>query len=248
MKEQGIREKFAIITGSTKGIGKEIGCILLEKGYSVIFNYANDTKTADKLDYELQKDYKGKFYIIQQRLESENDVEAFFSLCCAITKSIDILVLNAACTDRTSWEKTTWKQWQKVMDVNLNAPAAIVRKFHNNIEPMGNIVFIGAIMGIHMHATSISYSVSKAGIHGLTKALVKEYCEKKIRVNAVLPGFVDTLWQKDKPAEQKERICRKVSLHRFATAREIAEIVWCVINSSYINGSLIEADGGYCYE
>ena len=64
MKEQGIREKFAIITGSTKGIGKEIGCILLEKGYSVIFNYANDTKTADKLDYELQKDYKGKFYII----------------------------------------------------------------------------------------------------------------------------------------------------------------------------------------
>ncbi|MBD5537234.1 MAG: SDR family oxidoreductase [Lachnospiraceae bacterium] len=243
-----MKERFAIVTGSTKGIGKEIGCLLLSKGFSVIFNYAEDEEAASQLEGELKKEYEGRFYIIHQRLETEADIESFYDSCVEITKTVEILVLNAACTDRTSWKEMTWAQWERVMNVNLNAPAAIVRKFDNHIEQMGNIVFIGAILGIYAHAVSIPYSVSKAGVHGLTKALVKEYCERGIRVNAVIPGFVETPWQKDKAADHRERICQKISLHRFATTVEIAEIVWNVIDSSYINGALIEADGGYCYK
>lgn len=243
-----MEERFAIVTGSTKGIGKAIGCLLLKNDFHVIFNYANDTEAAKQLDNELSNNYKGRFHIVHQRLESESDVEIFCNECRSIAKYVEILILNAGCTDRTSWSEMTWKQWQRVMDVNLNAPAAIVRNFDANIVSRGNIIFIGAIMGVYAHAISIPYTVSKAGIHGLTKALVKEYCEREIRVNAVLPGFVETPWQHDKPIEQRERICKKISLHRFATVEEIAEAVWWVINSAYINGTLIEVDGGYCYE
>ncbi len=243
-----MEEKFAIVTGSTKGIGKEIGCLLLSKGFSVIFNYSNDVQAAEKLESQLCEKYKGKFYIIHQRLENESDVDAFWKACCNITKTVNVLVLNAGCTDYTAWEKMTWAQWKKVMDVNLNAPAEIVRKFNFNIEQKGNIIFIGSVLGVYAHASSIPYSVSKTAVHGLAKALVKEYCERQIRVNAIAPGFTETPWQKEKPMEQRERICQKISLHRFAEAKEIAEIVWGVINSTYINGALIEADGGYCYK
>lgn len=242
-----MKEKFAVVTGSTKGIGKAIGCLLLRNGFHVIFNYASDTEAAGLLQEELQSGYQGRFDMIHQKLETQEDVETFCKECRKIATHFDVLVLNAACTDRTAWKETTWKQWQRVMDVNLNAPAAIIRNFDADIIPGGNIVFIGAIMGMYTHAASISYSVSKAAVHGLAKALVKEYCEREIRVNAVLPGFVETPWQDNKPADQRERICKKISLHRFATAEEIAEIVWGVINMSYINGALIEADGGYCY-
>lgn len=242
-----MKEKFAVVTGSTKGIGKAIGCLLLKNGFHVIFNYANDIEAAGLLQEELQSGCQGRFDMIHQKLETQEDVEAFCKECRKIAPHFDVLVLNAACTDRTAWKETTWKQWQRVMDVNLNAPAAIIRNLDADIVPGGNIVFIGAIMGVYTHAASISYSVSKAAVHGLTKALVKEYCEREIRVNAVLPGFVETPWQDNKPADQRERICKKISLHRFATAEEIAEIVWGVINMLYINGALIEADGGYCY-
>ena len=241
-------EEFAIVTGSTKGIGKEIGCLLLKKGFSVIFNYSDDVQTAKELEAHLYKDYKERFYIIQQRLENANDIEEFWKACCAITKKIKVLVLNVVCTDYTTLEKMSWTQWKKVIDVNLNAPSEMVRRFNDCLEQKGNIVFIGSVLGIYPHASSIPYSVSKAAIHALAKALVKEYCEREIRVNAIAPGFTETAWQKDKPLEQRQRIYQKISLHRFASAKEIADIVWGVINSTYINGALIEADGGYCYK
>lgn len=240
--------KYGVVTGSTKGIGKEIGKALLKAGYRVIFNYARDEEGAALLQRELDV-FEGMVWILKQKLENKRDVEDFYESCKKITNSIDVLVLNAGCTDRTSWEELTWEQWGRVMDINLNVPAALVRRFTHNLRDNGNIVFVGAGMGKHAHAISVPYTVSKAGIHGLTKALVKEYCQRGIRVNAVLPGFVETPWQKDKPLEQRERICEKIALHRFAEPEEIAELVLGgIINASYVNGALIEADGGYCYK
>lgn len=249
MAEKNQREKkYAVITGSTKGIGKETGRLLLSEGFHVIFNYADDAGTASKLEKELSADYSGRFHIVHQKLETETDTEAFCAACLAVTESIDVLILNAGCTDRTPWERMTWKQWQRVMDVNLNAPSAVVRRLGSRMNRKGSIVFIGSVMGLHAHADSVPYSVSKAGVHSLAKALVKEYCEREIRVNAVMPGFVETSWQKDKSFERRAGICRKISLHRFAEPEEIAQTVLGVIQMSYINGALIEADGGYGYQ
>ena len=160
---------------------------------------------------------------------------------------IDLLVLNAGITDRTKWRELTWEKFQRVMNVNVNVPAEIIRRLDSTLNAGGNIIMISSAMSVYPHAVSVPYTVSKSAVNGLVKALVKEYCDRNIRVNAVLPGFVDTTWQKSKPADQRQRICDKTALHRFAEPEEIAQVITSIINLGYINGALIPVDGGYCY-
>lgn len=244
-----LEKKTAIVTGSTKGMGLAIAKSLLAHQYFVILNYAHDTDTAQAVEKSLSEQYQldKDFCIIQQNLETQEDIDTFYESCLKVKNNFDVIVLNAGCTNRTKWNELTWSDWAHVMDVNVNAPAALIRKFDKNINNNGNLIFISSAMSIWPHATSVPYTVSKSAVNGLTKSLVKEYCDRNVRVNAVLPGFVNTPWQKKKPAAQKQRICDKVALHRFAEPEEIAEIVMSILNSSYINGALIQADGGYCY-
>ena len=236
--------KTALVTGGTKGIGLAIVKKLLEEGYFVIATYASDKQMAS-LACSVLAEYSAQLLIIQQFLNSQNDALELFEKCKHY--NFNLLVLNAGCTDRTPWRELNWEQWTHVMNVNLNVPAEIIRKFDPLLSNDGNIIIISSDMSVYPHATSVPYTVSKADLNGLTLALVKEYCDRKIRINAILPGFVETSWQKDKSMEQRQRICDKVALHRFATPDEIAEVVISVVKSSYMNGSMIKVDGGYCY-
>jgi 3-oxoacyl-[acyl-carrier protein] reductase len=103
-------------------------------------------------------------------------------------------------------------------------------------------------MSQYPHSVSLSYGISKAAIHSLVKNLVKFLIPYEIRVNCVAPGFVDTEWQKDKPAEVRANILKKISLKRFAKPEEIASVYLFIINNQYLNGEIIEIDGGYSYE
>lgn len=240
--------KTAVVTGGTKGIGLSITEKLLEGGYRVITTFANDVENAETVKQRIEGIYKDKIVIIHQAIEKEPDVIRFKEkMEDYLTDGIDVLVLNAGCTDRSPWKELTWEQWMHVMDVNINAPAALVRELDSNLNENGTIVFISSDMSVYPHATSVPYTVSKAAVNGLTLALVKEYADRRIRVNAILPGFVETPWQRNKPAAQRRRICDKVALNRFAKPEEISEVVFSVVNSTYINGSLIKVDGGYCY-
>ena len=239
----------AIVTGSAKGIGLAISKALLKRKYFVVMNYANDTENAERVASELSRDYSGQFAMIKQRLETEEDVMKFYEDTQKILMwgGVKLLILNAGCTDRTRWENLTWEGFSHVMNVNVNAPAELIRRFHNDLCDNGNIIMISSAMSVYPHAVSVPYTVSKSALNGLTLALVKEYCDRKIRVNAVLPGFIETPWQKSKPEDQRKRICDKIALNRFAEPEEIAQVVLSIIDSSYINGALIPVDGSYCY-
>ena len=241
----------AIITGGTKGIGLAITERLLKEGLIVIATYSSDSANAMAIKERLECKYPGQLSIIQKHLEVESDVRDFVNECREqnlLSAGLDFLVLNAGTTDRTKWNEITWDKWEHVMNVNINAPAQLVRELNDFINDKGSILFISSDMSIYPHATSVPYTVSKAAINGLTLALVKEYADKEIRVNAILPGFVETPWQKQKPEEQKKRICDKVALGRFANPAEIADIAFDILKSTYINGSLVKVDGGYCFK
>ena len=242
--------KTAIVTGGTKGIGLSITQSLLGDGYRVITNYASDVKNAEEIRKKLEERYDKNIIVIRQAMEEEGDIAHFMDTLNQrglLAEGLDALVLNAGCTDRTRWKELTWDQWMHVMNVNINAPAALARSLDPYLNEKASVVFISSDMSVYPHATSVPYTVSKAAVNGLTQSLVKEYADRSIRVNAILPGFVETPWQKEKPADQRQRICDKVALHRFADPDEIAQAVLSVIHSTYINGSLIKVDGGYCY-
>ena len=242
--------KYGLVTGGSKGIGLAISQVLLQHDYFVIINYARDEENATKTEKQLSNLFGNRFAMIKQPLEEAKDVEVFIKTCkekSLLASDLDAVVLNAGCTDRTCWRELTWESWMHVMNVNINAPAALLRTADPYINKNAVILFISSDMSVYPHATSVPYTVSKSAVNGLTKALVKEYSEKKIRVNALLPGFVETPWQKNKPEDQRKRICDKVALHRFAEPEEIAEVAWNVLSSTYINGALIQVDGGYCY-
>ncbi len=236
--------EYAVITGSTKGIGKATAKLFLEKGYSVIINYAMDDESAEQVKSEFAQ-YKDRMYIIKQTLENYQDVCNFCDRCYEITNELSVIVSNTGTTDKTSWEDMSWDAWQRVMNVNLNAPAFVAQLLGKRLKPGGSIVFVGSAMGIHPHAISIPYGVSKSALHFLAKSLVKEYETKGVRVNAIAPGFVDTSWQKNKPQELRKKIEAKISLSRFADEKEIADAIWFLVSNIYMNGSLLTIDGGY---
>lgn len=236
--------KTAVVTGSTKGIGKAIGKKCLVNGYYVIFNYANDDEGCKLLKEEISE-YTGKFEIIKNDFSNEKKIDDFIKQVLR-RESINLLVLNAGITDRTPWEEMSMKQWEHVMNINLTVPAFLTQRLGRHISPEGSILYIGSILGEYAHSMSIPYGVSKAGLHFLAKSLVKEYCDREITVNAICTGFTDTQWQKKKSEEQRCRIKNKIGMNRFAEPEEIASLAFELLTNRYITGSIVKIDGGYC--
>ena len=239
---------IVLLTGGTKGIGKAIVLKYLHQGCYAIITYSSDDETAELFQRELDVNYKDKYEIIKADLSKIEEVKIMCNIIRCKYRKIDYLILNAGATNRNSFSDMTIDEWNYVINVNLTMPFFIVQSLVDCIIKGGSILFIGAVMGIYPHAISIPYAVSKAGVHMLSRQLVKHLAPYKITVNTIAPGFVDTPWQKSKPLEQRIRIENKIALKRFALPEEIAQLCWDISQNAYINGSLLEIDGGYCYE
>ena len=239
---------IVLVTGGTKGIGKAIVLKYLHQGCYAIITYSSDDETAELFQRELDVNYKDKYEIIKADLSKIEEVKIMCNIIRCKYRKIDYLILNAGVTNRNSFSDMTIDEWNYVINVNLTMPFFIVQSLVDCIIKGGSILFIGAVMGIYPHAISIPYAVSKAGVHMLSRQLVKHLAPYKITVNTIAPGFVDTPWQKSKPLEQRIRIENKTALKRFALPEEIAQLCWDISQNAYINGSLLEIDGGYCYE
>lgn len=239
---------IVLVTGGTKGIGKAIVLKYLHQGCYAIITYSSDDETAELFQRELDVNYKDKYEIIKADLSKIEEVKIMCNIIRCKYRKIDYLILNARATNRNSFSDMTIDEWNYVINVNLTMPFFIVQSLVDCIIKGGSILFIGTVMGIYPHAISIPYAVSKAGVHMLSRQLVKHLAPYKITVNTIAPGFVDTPWQKSKPLEQRIRIENKIALKRFALPEEIAQLCWDISQNAYINGSLLEIDGGYCYE
>lgn len=131
---------------------------------------------------------------------------------------------------------------------NVHFPVFLLQRIVGFINKGGSIVFTGSLMGIQPHSVSLVYGVTKSAVHALVKNMVKFLVPYELRVNAVAPGFVDTEWQKTKPAEIRRNIENKVSLGRFCDPEELAEVYRMLVENSYFNGEVIVVDGGYSYK
>jgi 3-oxoacyl-[acyl-carrier protein] reductase len=161
---------------------------------------------------------------------------------------LDGLVFNAGMTCRDPFEELSFEDWERVFFANIHFPVFLLQKIVGRINKGGSIVFTGSLMGIQPHSVSLAYGVTKSAVHALVKNMVKFLVPYELRVNAVAPGFVDTEWQKTKPAEIRRNIENKVSLGRFCDPDELAEVYKMLIENSYFNGEVVVVDGGYSYK
>jgi 3-oxoacyl-[acyl-carrier protein] reductase len=239
--------KYSIITGGSRGIGKEICRKLLNQGYTVIAVYYND-ESAFSTKNEFNIEFPDLFHIIECDLSDTQNISYLYSEVFHLTQSIDLLILNAGKTIRKGLEDMTISEWDSVMTVNLTAPLFIIQKFLPILKGGSNIIFTGSSMAVYPHSLSLAYGISKSAVHALVKNLVKFLAPYEIRINCVSPGFVDTDWHKEKPEHIRDNITKKISLKRFAEPEEIASVYLFIINNQYLNGEIISIDGGYSYE
>ena len=230
--------KNAIVTGGTSGIGLGVAKMLLSKGYHVFATYWGPDCEESIAEFEPIK--------INQ--SDREQVYSFIDYVKSKVDHIDCIVCNAGMSIRKSFTDTTDADWDAQMEVAVNSHYIMVREFFPLIPAGSRILFTGSQMGLQPHATVLAYGVTKSAVHALCKNLVKEFEGTGTTVNAVVPGFVETPWQKDKPEEIKQNIYRKTAIHRFASIDEVVDVYRFCIDNPFVNGSLIEVNGGYCYK
>ena len=230
--------KYAIVTGGTSGIGLGVAKMLINKGYYV---FATSVGT----DFENTIE---NFEPIKVNQTSRKELYRFITYIKNKTNTIDCIVCNAGITIRKSFTETTDIDWDQMMEVAVNSHYILIRELYLSIPKGSRILFTGSQMGVNPHAMVLAYGVTKAAIHALTKNLVKEFEGTGTTINAIVPGFVETPWQKEKPEEIKQNIYKKTAIHRFASVDEIVDAYKFCIDNPFVNGSLIEVNGGYNYK
>ncbi|MBP1676061.1 MAG: NAD(P)-dependent oxidoreductase [Bacteroidetes bacterium] len=241
--------KVAIVTGATKGIGKSVAERLLREGWQVIITYSTDTQNAVAVHEAFDRIAPGKAHLLQADISDMNtSITAIDDFLNAQNLFPDAIIFNAGLTDRSDFLDIDPENWNRVFNANVNFPVFLIQKLYPRIREGASLVFTGSLMGIHPHSVSLAYGVTKASVHALVKNMVKFLTPKKIRVNAVAPGFVDTEWQKTKPAAIRENINRKLASGRFCSPEELTDVYMLLINNQYMNGQIVVCDGGYSYQ
>ncbi len=239
--------KTALITGASKGIGKEIAITLSKEGYNIALNYRKENEELLKLKEDIEKN-NVKCLLIQGDVSNFEDCERFVKETIQEFENIDVLVNNAGITKDMLLMRMKKEDFEDVIDINLVGTFNVTK---NVIQYMlkaraGRIINISSVVGISGNAGQTNYSASKAGIIGFTKSLAKEVASRNILVNAIAPGFIKTDMTEVLSENVKEEIQKNIPLKRIGEAKDVANLVKFLSSeeSSYITGQVINVDGG----
>lgn len=238
--------KVVIVTGASRGLGKEIAIKYAKNNYNIVINYLNNKDKALELQKEIESKYEVKTLIIKCDVSNEFEVKNMIDDTIKAFEQIDVVVNNAGIAIDTTFEDKTKENFMKILEVNLIGPF-LVSKCASKYMKKGSIINIASTNGIDTnYVESLDYDASKAGLISLTKNLSLQF-SPNIRVNAVAPGWIKTDMSNDLDKKFAEKERNKIILKRFASPQEIANVVYFLSSegASYINGIVIRVDGGY---
>ena len=240
-------DKCALITGATRGIGKQIAITLAKQGYNIALNYRKENEELENTKKEIEK-IGVQILAVKGDVANFEDCEYFVKQVIERFGQIDVLVNNAGITKDMLLMRMKKEDFEQVIDTNLVGTFNVTK----NVVPYmmkarsGRIINLSSVVGISGNAGQTNYSASKAGIIGFTKSLAKEIASRNILVNAVAPGFIETNMTDVLKDDVKQEIAKNIPLKRMGTAQDVANVVKFLASddSSYITGQVINVDGG----
>ena len=237
----------ALVTGASRGFGKEIAIALAEAGANVAINYRSSEEGASSVAQTIESlgvstwIYPADISDYNETVKMKEQIEKYFG-------KIDILVNNAGVNVDKLFVKMDQEAWSKVISVNLNGVFNCCNVFKDDLmeSKHGRIINITSIVGQMGNVGQVNYAASKAGIIGLTKALAKEFARKGITVNAVAPGFIATDMLAGVPDNIKEKILIQIPANRFGEPGEVAHAVTYLASkeAAYVTGHVLNINGG----
>jgi 3-oxoacyl-[acyl-carrier protein] reductase len=236
---------FALVTGSSGGIGREIVKKLVEDGFTVICHYFQNEKSAK----DLSKTYGDKVIITQCDFSDTKTTNLWAESIAKAYPKINVLVNNAGMDEHRLYTETDLESILEMINTNLISTMVITQKVCNNMIGLqfGRIINISSIWGVYGGSLEVTYSASKGGIISFTKALSRELGLSKITVNCLSLGLIDTKMNSHLSENDKCEFTKNVALGRSGSPEEVAEVVSFLASSksSYVTGQIIGVDGGF---
>ncbi|MBQ5446005.1 MAG: 3-oxoacyl-[Lachnospiraceae bacterium] len=239
--------KNVIVTGGSRGIGRAICIKLAKEGYNVIFNYSKNNTEAEKTIKECEK-YNVVVKGYKADIINSDECQELVRKAIDEFGSIDVLVNNAGITRDSLIMRMKDEDFNDVLRVNLSGTFYMIKAVSKYMikNRSGSIINMSSIVGLTGNAGQINYSASKAGIVGLTKSAAKELASKKIRVNAIAPGMIDTDMTRVLSEDIRNKIIDSIPLKEIGKPEDIANAVAFLASdmSRYITGQILSVDGG----
>ena len=239
--------KVALITGATRGIGRELAETFARHGADVAFTNLTQTDTVAEIQAFIESQgVKGKFY--EANAADFNDAQTVIEDVVATFGKIDILINNAGITMDGLLLRMTEEQWRTVLHINLDSAFYHTKHAIKYMmkQRSGSIINITSVVGVDGNAGQANYAASKAGMIGLTKSVAKELGSRNIRCNAVAPGFIQTEMTAILPEKEVEMWKTKIPLQRPGTKEDVAKMCLFLASdlSEYMTGQVLHCDGG----
>ena len=234
--------KIAIVTGGAKGIGKEIVRELAKEVIKVLAGYNQSEKEA----IELKKE-NINIDIFKADISKRNGAKSLVEYVLKKYGKVDILVNNAGISEYKIFTEETDEDWNRVINTNLYSAFVMCQEVVPNMihNKSGNIINISSIWGMVGASLEVLYSVSKAGVDGLTKALAKELGPSNIRVNSIAPGVIDTDMNSNLTKQEKNQLKEQTPLGKIGNTKDIAKCVKWLVEDDFTTGQVISVNGGW---
>ena len=239
--------KIALVTGASRGIGREIALELAAEGATVIVNYNGSRDRAEEVVSTIEEN-GGKAECYGCSVADFAKTEEMIQYIIKTHGAIDILVNNAGITKDGLLMKMSEKDFDDVLDTNLKGAFNCVKHVSRQMlkQKSGRIINMSSVIGIAGNAGQANYAASKAGIIGITKSAAKELGSRGITVNAIAPGYIDTEMTQCLSDAVKEKVLEQIPLKRMGTTKDIAQMAVFLASDkgSYITGQVLSIDGG----